>query len=725
MTELLAFLMNFADLLLVMFGFGLIIFLHELGHFVAARWAGIRVLAFAVGFGPAVVSYRKGMGLRRGSSEAEYLKQLNAEAVGAKTLEAAPPTHHSISSTEYRLNALPLGGYVKMLGQEDMDPTATSEASDSYQNCKPWKRMVVISAGVVMNMITAAVLFVIVFMVGLKVEPPIIGTVSQGSPAAMATAVMPDDAAIGLQPGDVVIDIDGRRPRHFSDVMVAGAIGKKGVPVRLTVQRVGSPEPIEYSIVAEESGNTGLLDFGVSPGRTMTLPVALNDEERAVMDEFFTSLGLDGVEPGMTLTRIGNNTDPKQPGELLAAFATSGGEPVELGFVPTDPPSKAEVAVELKPVPRLESSLVPIGESVMPHTHLLGLAGVLRVWPGADPADVRQGLEPGDVFARLGEVEYPSLPQGIAAIRANKGRTIDAVVLRSTSEGASIGVETVELTLSVNRKGLVGFQPDTTESDSTRLSSPLLGLRERSDGAGEPASGETLAPPPGSRVVSVGGERVSTFAQLRAVLIEQTSGAYQNDSTQGVVLPITLELAGPASPDGTLPRMTLDWSISSADIGRLHALGWDCPLPIGVFEPIEILDKAEGPVAAIGLGLDHTRRVMLQTYLTFARLFQGTVKVEHLQGPVGIAHLGTRLADRGFVWLLFFMALISVNLAVINFMPLPIVDGGQFLMLVYEQLRGKPVPIPFQNTVTMAGLLLIGTMFLIVTFNDLTRLFGF
>src|SRR6185369_10804550 len=86
------------DLLLVVLGFSAIIVLHELGHFFAARWAKIRVLAFAVGFGPALVSYRKGLGVRRGSSEREY----NALLKGAKTgLSTRGPA--GISSTEYRL----------------------------------------------------------------------------------------------------------------------------------------------------------------------------------------------------------------------------------------------------------------------------------------------------------------------------------------------------------------------------------------------------------------------------------------------------------------------------------------------------------------------------------------------------------------------------------------------------------------------------------------------
>ncbi len=179
MGSLMTSLGTFFDFLLVVMGFGFIIFIHELGHFLAARWAGIRVLAFAVGFGPPIVTFRKGLGLRRGSSEREYLNSLDSKG---------PAAAHAISPTEYRLNWLPMGGYVKMLGQDDLDPTAVSAAPDSYQNCKPWRRMVVISAGVVMNIILAAILFVIVFNTGLKTEPAAIGEVEPGSAAAIAVA---------------------------------------------------------------------------------------------------------------------------------------------------------------------------------------------------------------------------------------------------------------------------------------------------------------------------------------------------------------------------------------------------------------------------------------------------------------------------------------------------------------------------------------------------------
>ena len=140
--------------------------------------------------------------------------------------------------------------------------------------------------------------------------------------------------------------------------------------------------------------------------------------------------------------------------------------------------------------------------------------------------------------------------------------------------------------------------------------------------------------------------------------------------------------------------------------------------------PLMVTRRAGNPVAAIGMGLVETRRVMVSAYLTIARLFQGSVKVEHLKGPVGIAHIGTVVAKRGVIDLIFFMAIISVNLAVLNFLPLPIVDGGLFVFLLWEGITGKPVSPNVQAATAMLGLLLIGALFLLVTFNDITNLIG-
>src|SRR5688572_18719845 len=129
---------------ILLLGFGFVVFIHELGHFLAAKWVGIRVEQFAVGMGQAIVSWRSGMGVTWGSSGKKLAE-----------LERRGEDLSKYGETEYRLNWVPLGGYVKMLGQEDMNPNATSEDPRSYNRKSVGARMVVISAGVIMNVILA------------------------------------------------------------------------------------------------------------------------------------------------------------------------------------------------------------------------------------------------------------------------------------------------------------------------------------------------------------------------------------------------------------------------------------------------------------------------------------------------------------------------------------------------------------------------------------------
>ena len=124
------------------------------------------------------------------------------------------------------------------------------------------------------------------------------------------------------------------------------------------------------------------------------------------------------------------------------------------------------------------------------------------------------------------------------------------------------------------------------------------------------------------------------------------------------------------------------------------------------------------------MGFRQTWKMVVLTYLTIDRLIGGSVSVKELRGPVGIVHIGAQVADRGTMYLVFFLAMISVNLAVLNFLPLPIVDGGLFLFLVYEKIRGRPPSIAFQNAAALVGLALIGTLFVVTFFNDVMRLTG-
>ena len=150
---------------LIFLGFSAVIFVHELGHFMVAKWANVRIEKFCIGFGRELFGFTRG-------------------------------------ETRYGFNLLPLGGYVKMLGQEDFEVDSTGELQvrddpRSFAVQPVGHRMLIVSAGVVMNVIFAALLFMIVFTVGLQVFVTDVGFVKPNSPAAMA----------GLQRGDEIIKI--------------------------------------------------------------------------------------------------------------------------------------------------------------------------------------------------------------------------------------------------------------------------------------------------------------------------------------------------------------------------------------------------------------------------------------------------------------------------------------------------------------------------------------
>lgn len=699
---------NAVDLALVIIGFGLIVFVHELGHFLAARWAGVRVLAFALGFGPAVVSYRKGLGFRRGGSEREYQRALARNPERALTM----------SPTEYRLNVLPFGGYVRMLGQDDLDPSAVSAATDSYQNAPVGKRMVIISAGVIMNLISAALLYVAVFGMGLSVEPPVIGGAAAGSPAAETMPANADALGVtepGLMPGDRIVSLNGRQPHRFDHLIVAAAMTGPGETLDLGVERPGVEGTLEFRITPVRGELTRLLELGAVPmvsNRIEPETPAAGPALRSLLD----AIGLADVPIGSTLERAGDRA-VRDGWELQAAVNASGGQPIELRFLT---PAGDRVSHTITPAPELLVDRVPSEPgTIVPWAHLLGLTPVMRVSPIVEGAGPAQGLEPGDVFARIGSVEYPTIGQGRREIQAHRGRPIDLVVLRAGPDGTA---ERVEITAQVNADGTVGFRPDDTLASATLVTLPPATLVE--PGGADPfiPAAASLIDRAGTRIVAIDGTPVGDFGDIVRVLRRVAGDAAGEDATVRVELELA-RTAAQAQAGTPAVRLARDWTIPGDQLARVPSLGYTADVQ-GVLALEKTIQRATGPIAAVAMGVEETHWVMLTTYLTIARLAQGTVKVEHLKGPVGIAHIGTRLADKGWAWLLFYMALLSVNLAVINFLPLPIVDGGQFVFLLWEWIRGRPVPVPVQNVATFAGLLLIGTAFVVITFNDIMGLFG-
>ena len=683
--------MNFSgmtDLLLVVFGFSMLVVIHEFGHFSAARWAGVRVYAFAVGFGPALISFRKGIGLRAGSSEREYLGRVETKS------------DQGLSATEYRFNLLPFGGYVRMKGQDDMDPGATSDDADSYQRCLPWKRMVIISAGVIMNLITAVLMFIFVFMTGLRIDAPVIGFVAPNSPAAAA----------GIQTGDRVLRIDGGRANSFNDIAVAAALASKGESIRFEIERPGESASRTFDLVPASIAEGEMPTIGVTPAASPRVVESKSPDERAAIEEMLKSLGLEGVQPGMRLIGAGDINVGEYADVIQDACRLSAGATVQLRFI--DDATNTHVTESIAPIAEMcAGESRPDRHTRIAVAHIAGIVPVMKVGPLEESAPgYKAGIRSGDIFARIGEVRFPSMIRGTSEIRAKHSQTVEIEVLRLTSDGTrqliSLGAVPVD---SAGRIGIaiepavqeIAIAAATPPEFVDRTGNPILASQDGPFGR-EPV-----------KILRVNDVPVSDLIEVRSALKSIVAGGAREAK---------LTIRSAADESAAAIEHTL--SISDETARELERIAWASPFGTAIFERAQTTLKATDVFEAIRMGFSEAHRAMMQVYITFARLFEGTVQVQDLKGPVGIAHIGTLIAGKGLIWLVFFFALISVNLAVVNFLPLPIVDGGQFLLILYEKLRGKPAPIGFQNAMAVAGLVLIGSLFLFITFHDIRNLFG-
>jgi len=180
----------FGNILLVVLGFGAVVLVHEFGHFIVAKISGVKVEAFSIGFPPALVGIQrteKGYRIRLLPKFSEKEGEPDDERLSFTLGKKA-----KASDTEYRIGAVPFGGFVKMLGQDDIGPNKSSDDPRSYANKPTLTRMAILSTGVLFNATSAIIILMIVFLVGIEMPPPVIGGVLPDSPAAEA----------GLKAGD-------------------------------------------------------------------------------------------------------------------------------------------------------------------------------------------------------------------------------------------------------------------------------------------------------------------------------------------------------------------------------------------------------------------------------------------------------------------------------------------------------------------------------------------
>lgn len=567
-----------------------LIFFHELGHFLFARWMGVRVLSFSLGFGPVVWAWQRG-------------------------------------HTEYAIRALPLGGYVRMHGDDPSVAAQSDEAlePDSFAAKPVWRRTLIVAAGPIANLILpVAILFSGSLISDGEVVGNRIGSVDPGGPAAAA----------GLRTGDRIVEIDGIKVANFADLQ------------REISARPGLQTPIAY--------------------------------ERL------------GVRRSATL-RPEAYRDVRLP---------------ELGLIST--------VGRIQVRSHAQSSLL----SIIPDS-LAWRAGLRSGWlvQSADGQPVRRfyELEQALMANRGGSIRLE-----VVALRARGA--LDRKALETAGQTShETEVKTIDLAIGADADlAALGLAPAETVIGYVQADSPadLQGKLK-----------------PGDEILAVNGTAVTSFFGVVRILRRSYDDARIDPANRGLGSEELLDvLRSATATTHTLKLRRLD-SAMPAGFSILTA-----KLRLKVS-----LDSNERPTLAFGAGplqrdedaemvpnnkrlryawdvtwMEMGRAVKV-TLLTVAGLFKGDVPMREVGGPLFMAQLAARTSELGWGYFFHLMVWISVNLAILNLLPIPLVDGGHLLFLAIEAIKREPVSLRTRMIASYIGMTFIGLLFVVVMKNDLQR----
>jgi membrane-associated protease RseP (regulator of RpoE activity) len=802
--------------LLMLLGFSLIVFVHELGHFAVAKWADVRVEKFAIGFGRELFGFTKG-------------------------------------ETRYSFNLLPLGGYVKMLGQEDFDDKSNElkfkEDPRSFVNKPVGRRMAIVSAGVIMNILFACLLFMVVFLLGMEVIAPKVGYVEPDSPAERA----------GLQSGDVIRRVNGDKALEFDDVLTGILLAPPHEPVEFVVERNGEMvAPLAVKPDYRHPDFTRDLQrqvVGIGPGVTREIvdvgpPIKPLTRDRPKVGDKLVEIN------GVAIT-------DENVGRMVELLGSVSGPVVVERSKPEDPASPPQ-RVEVRIPPRL--GLYPSDPKDPSTVSVLGLRPLVR-FSLVDPKGraYLAGIEAGDTVLRWNDIDYPSSAQIASAIRDNPERDIPFSILKpqqrvpqvgavrpkrnrngpATVQALCVPISTDEASASGPRakfthvaRGGIAHQAGIESGDAIQACNgvthptavevnrilrqgkgkPIELVVERTDGRtlttvvrpqapgsidakhdlvaedvmlvgevveklqGKPSPAAAAGIPTGARITAVGGKPVARWIELIEALraaagtsVEVTyKDARQQDAVATMAVPHCLRTKLGIGPEGRIlriagketvttqgPRGDEDISIRYHEGTRLMLtqLIGQTGVPVefrrDLLSPVEkslvdvsadLVDpwlgrialtpgarlgsemkllKGDNALDAVRIGLHKTYYFVVQVYQILHRMiFSRSVSVESMSGPLGIINIGGQIAQTNQVRFLWFLAMLSANLAVINFLPLPIVDGGLMVFLIIEKIKGSPVSLRVQVATQMIGVFLIIGAFVYVTYIDALRMWG-
>lgn len=621
---------DIASIIQVILGIGLVIFVHELGHFLAARWCGARVEVFSLGFGPRLFGWRRG-------------------------------------DTLFQVAAVPLGGYVKVAG-EYFDGTSPKEAGTLSALNVP-QRFLYYSGGVIMNVIFALVVLPLVMFAGVPANAPVVGSPTPGQPAWQA----------GVPGGSRVLKVNGEDMIDFEQIVTTVAVNGKTplifeVEVPESLAGDDSGERIRtFELEAEFNEDLGLyqvgIPFGIDPShRVVVAPDSAAAKAGLTSGEIL--LGVVGQASELTLEQQLYRAVGARSSMTLRVQAAGGGQERTVEIVPK------MVATDRKLI-----GISPAAQ-VVDELRLTGRSG---------PLLTALGLARGDRLYTVNGMPVTSRGELLTALLA--GKDLDQVTMTMTV----IRGGAVEALSAVIPDGISSV---TLASDISLMPEDDKAVINVLSGMGADRAGMRN----GDEVISIDNVPTSSWEEvLKTIRAKVEKGqsmevlAYRGlpDPVTGTREEVRVELTGEAREE--------------ADYGLF--------LRAATFTL-----KADGFGDAVAMGVFSTKRFLIDVGRQLKKmLFSDELSTKNLGGIITISVISFDTASQGLSKLFFFLAILSINLAIINLLPVPILDGGHLLFLLIEAIKGSPVSERAFGYSQVVGLVMIMSLMVYVTYQDIVR----
>jgi regulator of sigma E protease len=590
-----------------------------------------------------------------------------------------------------------------MLGEGPEDEQNKSTDPRAYPNKSVGARMAIISAGVIMNIFLGLACFVYAYKNGMIETPAKVGAVVPGSPAYRA----------GMRPGDEIVSIDGRRDISYRSLVLKVSLSGSDQVLRFGVQRPGQDGLIDMDIHPVREPNLDHPTIGIIQAEGLTLytfrpPTGMLDPpsypglDKLEADEVSDTLVAAGPadqEPKPLASHEDYErilaANPRPIKHVIERRSASSGEkgPVRERFELTLPPAHVvDFGLRMTAEP---TSAVRAGS--------LAQAADFRVGDRIVKVDGHDDLDP---------MQWPDY------CRRNAGRPMTFEVERPTGDG---GRKTLTITVTpddsppwseprdgryLDLPGLGLCVPITTRVVAVKPDSPAARAGVQ---PGDVINSMTIKP---SKATKGTGGRAASTDRAETLNFDDGSfgwvGAFWFLQRQpGLDVELVVNKASQPTPIRPEPIFP-DWFYPSRGLR---------------FLPLERELPPQPIASALRRGFDDTVDNILNIYATLRSLATRRVSPTSMGGVITISRVAFGAAQMGLTYLIHFLGMLSINLAVLNFLPIPPLDGGQMVFLVAEKVRGRPLPESALVAGTYLGLFLVLGLMIFVTFQDIFRLF--